>query len=36
MCARMKLIQVVVRFRAEAGGIPLRRRMFPTVWSDTT
>ena len=32
--ARMNSFHVVVRLRSGAGGIPLRRRMFPTVSSD--
>src|SRR5262245_10545899 len=32
----MKAGHVVVRLRSGAGGIPWRRRTFPTVWSDTS
>jgi hypothetical protein len=31
----MKSLQVVLRLRVGAGGIPHPRRMFPTVWSET-
>src|SRR5580704_13663460 len=31
----MKSVQVVVRLRFGAGAMPCRRRMLPTVWSDT-
>ena len=34
MWARMNAFHVVVRLRSGAGGMPLRRRMFPTVSSD--